>query len=101
MLHPGVPSVLAAGLPQVAIVHIGLVVGAAYRIGGQRAIRGTLTQSLAVLGHDARCAPRAVGLLARFCNDRERRFICASFASFVRYLEVSCKPVSSTIARRC
>jgi len=43
MLHPDILSVLAAGLPQVTMVRIGHVVGAADGIGSQRTIRRALT----------------------------------------------------------
>ncbi|KYN14852.1 hypothetical protein ALC57_12961, partial [Trachymyrmex cornetzi] len=62
VLHPDVLSVLAAGLPQVTMVRVGHVVGAADGIGSQRTIRRALTQTFAVFGHDARRAPGAARL---------------------------------------
>lgn len=66
VLHPDILSVLATGLPQVTMVRVGHVVGAADGIGSQRTIRRALTQTFAVFGNDARRAPGAVDLLAGF-----------------------------------
>lgn len=66
MLHSDVLLVLAAGLPQVTIVGVGHVVGAADGIGSQRTLLRALTHSRALFGHDARRAPGAIRLLAGF-----------------------------------
>lgn len=66
MLHSDVLLVLAAGLPQMTIVRVGHVVGAADGIGSQGTLGRALTHTLTLFGHDARRAPGTIRLLTGF-----------------------------------